>query len=94
MRKFLTCSLIIGAFAACTPDDEKVPDNILSIDSMKVIIWDLSQAGAYASFLKEKDTSTKVLNTAYFAEALQLHHLTKKEFFKSFDFYQKTTAFK
>jgi hypothetical protein len=89
MRKLLTCSLLTCLFAVCTPDDQKVPDNILSVDSMKVIIWDLSQAGAYASFLNEKDTATKILNTAYFAAALQVHHLTKKEFFKSFDFYQK-----
>lgn len=91
MRKLLTCSFVIlvFVFAACTPEDEKVPDKILSIDSMKVIMWDLSQAGAYASFLKEKDTAVKKFNTAYFAEALQIHHLSKEAFFKSFDFYQK-----
>lgn len=90
MRKFLSYGLIICVcWAACTPQDEKVPDNILSIDSMKVIMWDLSQAGAYANFIKEKDTTDKALNTAYLAKALDIHHLTKEDFFKSFNFYQE-----
>jgi|SRR6478609_4363240 len=81
--------ILLCAFAACTPDDTKVPENILSIDSMKVILWDMTQAGAYTSLMKEKDTSIKIINTAYLAQTLQLHHLTKDAFFKSFNFYQQ-----
>ena len=73
--------------AACTTQDKKIPKEILSVDKMKVVVWDLVQAGNYATILKEKDTSIKKINTAYMAQVLKLHNLKKADFFKSFDFY-------
>ena len=77
---------------SCTPEDQKIPDDIMSIDSMKVIIWDMTLAGEYASHQKEQDTAVKPLNTAYFSEVLKNHHIGKSSFTKSFDFYQAHPA--
>jgi hypothetical protein len=59
---------------------------------MKVIIWELTLAGEYASHQKEEDTTIKSLNTAYFSEVLSMHHIDKSTFTKSFDFYQTHPA--
>jgi hypothetical protein len=55
---------------------------------MKYIVWDLAQAGVYASYKKEKDTSIKTVNTTYLAEVLKMYNISKTDFFKSFNFYQ------
>ncbi len=87
MKKYLVFVLSI-AFVACSSGDNKIPKDVLPVDKMKLIIWDLTQAGSYANYLKEKDTSSKSLNTMYMAEVLKMHHISKEDFFKSFKFYQ------
>jgi len=89
MKPIVTCCMLIGVLIACTTKDKKIPKDIMGINEMKLIVWDLSQAGAYASMLKEKDTSIKTVNTAYLAEVLKMHSISKKDFFTSFDFYQQ-----
>jgi len=89
MKKNLLYYIILFVFAACTPDEKKIPKNILPIDKMKVVVWDLAQAGSYADLLKDNDSALKVLNTGYMAKALKLHNVSKEDFFKSFDFYQQ-----
>ena len=44
MRHYLFCYIIFYAFAACTPEDKKIPKDILPIDKMKLIVWDMTQA--------------------------------------------------
>jgi hypothetical protein len=87
MKKGLVFVLMMTACVACSSGDKKIPKDVLPVDKMKVIIWDLTQAGSYAVILEEKDTS-RHLNTMYMAEVLKMHHITKKDFFKSFNFYQ------
>jgi len=86
MKKSIVWLLFISA--ACNPGDKIIPKDILPVDTMKVIVWDLTQAGAYASYLKDTDTSIKKINTVYLAQALKLYKLSKQDFFKSFNFYQ------
>ena len=86
-KKFLAI-IILFFFVRCTPEDRKIPSEILPLDSMKIIVWNLIEAGDYATSLKEKDSTIKSLDTRYLTEVLKLHHLTKDEFFKSFNFYQ------
>jgi hypothetical protein len=87
MKKALLL-LLPGMWLACTPDDKKVPDDILPVDKMKLIVWDMTQAGEYAAYRRDKDTAHKPLNTGYFNEVLKIYHLDKKDYFKSFDYYQ------
>lgn len=89
MKFFLfLCLLIISCCFACTPKDKRIPKDILPVDSMKIIVWHLMEAGEYSAYLKEKDSTMKTFNTTYFAEVLKLHHLDKNDFVKSFNFYQ------
>jgi Domain of unknown function (DUF4296) len=88
MRKISIAIIISIFFIRCTPEDKKIPAEILPLDSMKIIVWNLIEAGDYATSLKEKDTTIKSLNTKYFTEVLKLHHINKDNFLKSFNFYQ------
>jgi hypothetical protein len=88
MKRGLVFVLIITAFYACSSGDTKIPKDVLPVNKMKQIIWDLTQAGSYASYLKDKDTSVKHLNTMYMAEVLKMYHISKDDFFKSFKYYQ------
>jgi len=93
MKKLISAIIAFVFFVQCTPKDQKIPKDILPIDSMKVIVWQLIEVGDYAKFLKEKDTAIKSLNTAYFNQVLKLHHLNKQVFFKNFNFYQSHPYF-
>ena len=83
---FLIINFII--LLSCTSKDKKIEKGIIDIDSMKVIIWHLVEAGDYATSLKSKDSTIKLLNTTYFSAVLKLHHLDKATFLKSFNYYQ------
>lgn len=87
MKQYVMCFTVICILVACTTQDKKIPKEIMPVDKMKIVVWDMVQAGNYAAILKEKDTSIKKINTAYTAEVLKLHNISKSEFFKSFDFY-------
>ena len=87
MRK-LRLLLVMCILVSCTPDDQKIPEDVLPVDKMKLIVWDMTQAGEYATYQRDKDTAHKPLNTGYFNEVLKLYHVDKNNFFKSFDYYQ------
>jgi uncharacterized protein DUF4296 len=93
MSKIFIAIILFVFFVQCTPEDKKIPSEILPVDTMKIIVWHLIEAGDYATSLKEKDTTIKSLNTKYFSEVLKLHHINKENFFKSFNFYQSHPYF-
>lgn len=88
-KRFFYC-IVFSVFVACTPKEKKIPKDILPINKMKLIVWDMTEAGAYAEYAKEKikDSAIKTLNTAPLVQVLKLHKITKEDFFKSFTFYQ------
>lgn len=86
--KYLFCIAFLFVFSACGTEDKKIPENVMPVDKMKLVMWDLLQAGNYATIQKEKDTSMHELNTAYMAQVLQLYKISKNDFFISFDYYQ------
>ncbi|HEX5153665.1 MAG TPA: DUF4296 domain-containing protein [Parafilimonas sp.] len=90
MKKCFLYCIVFSVFVACMPKEKKIPKDILPIDKMKIIVWQMAEAGAYAEYEKEKkrDTSVKTLSTASLVQVLKLHNLTKEDFFKSFNFYQ------
>ena len=88
MKKCLLHCIAFAAFASCSPKEKKIPKDILPVNKMKFIVWDMIRAGAYSENVKEKDTAIKILSTAPLAQVLKLHNIKKEDFFKSFDFYQ------
>ena len=87
MMKLLIFILLICFFSACH-SDQTGKANILPIDSMKVIVWDLMQGGELASiqYPGYKD-SFNIKSMQLFEKILASHGLDKNSFFKSFDYY-------
>ncbi|HEY2726121.1 MAG TPA: DUF4296 domain-containing protein [Parafilimonas sp.] len=79
---------MLYVFVSCTSEDTKIPKDILPLNKMKLIVWDMTKAGEYGMYLQEKDTTKKKLTAVYLAEVLKLHNISKEDFFKSFKYYQ------
>lgn len=65
-----------------------MPADVLPVDSMKVIVWDLMQGGELASiqYPGYRDSFNKK-SMVLFEKILAGHGLDKNSFFKSFDYY-------
>ncbi|MBS1731091.1 MAG: DUF4296 domain-containing protein [Bacteroidetes bacterium] len=85
--KFLSFILIGVIFISCRSQQSK-PADLLPVDSMKVIVWDLIQGGEMASieYPGYKD-SFNIQSMILFEKILAGYGLDKKTFFKSFDYY-------
>ena len=83
LKLLCICSLILSA---CS--DKKMPDDVLPIDKMKSVMWDMILAGEYVKYLKEKDTTGLFDSTRYYTETLELHKTTREKFYKSYDYYK------
>jgi hypothetical protein len=88
MRKCLLLVIIFCVFISCTSEDNKIPKDILPLNKMKLIVWDMTQAGEYALYLQQKDTTKRKYTTTYLTEVLKLYKINKEDFFKSFRYYQ------
>lgn len=87
MRISHACIIFIFPLA-CTSKEKQIPSDILPVDKMKLVVWNMTQAGEYALYQKEQDTLLKTLNTVYFNEVLEMYQVEKSTFIKSFDYYQ------
>lgn len=87
MRKyFLYCFIIL--FAACASYDE-MPANIIPIDKMKLITWDMLRADEYAKLQFVKDSSTLTKKTLeLYQQVFAIHSITKDQFYESTRYYQ------
>ena len=88
MKKCLLIVMLFCVFVSCSSEDTKIPKDILPLNKMKLIVWDMTQAGEYALYLQAKDTTKKKSTTIYLTEVLKLYKINKEDFFKSFKYYQ------
>lgn len=89
-RLFFSISFIIAIslFAiACSGDD--VPANLIPIDKMKTITWDMMRAGELAQDLYAKDTITINQKTIMlYQQVFAVHGISKEDFYQSAKYYQ------
>jgi hypothetical protein len=45
MKKYFLYCIAFSVFVACTPKEKKIPKDILPINKMKLIVWDMTEAG-------------------------------------------------
>lgn len=81
--------ILIFSLIACN-ENKPMPANVLPVDSMKLIVWDLIQGGELASiqYPGYKDSFNKK-SMVLFERILAGHHLDKNSFFNSFDYYSQ-----
>jgi uncharacterized protein DUF4296 len=78
------CSLISCA------NKESIPSGIIPKDEMQKILWDMIQADQFSKQYIIKDSAKKnvgVETMKLYNEVFQVHHITKDEFQKSYQFY-------
>lgn len=88
MKRLLLFSLLI--FSACHSQKQEIPKDILPVDSMKFVVWDMIQGGElaaiqYPAFKDSFNTKSRQL----YQQILAAHGLDKNTFFKSFDYYSR-----
>src|SRR6476660_8426477 len=81
--------ILLCLLAACRSPN-KIPDDIIGIDKMKIIVWDMVRAGALSEnkFGRYPD-SLKIKSIEMFQEVFAIHGITKDEFYKSYRYYEE-----
>jgi len=90
MRK-LFLILLISPFALACSDKSEVPKGILSRQKMQEVMWDIIRAEEFLNgFVIYKDTAIDKIaeSQKWYTKIYQLHKITKKDFDKSYSYYQ------
>jgi hypothetical protein len=63
---------------------------VMSTDEMKKVMWDMMKADELNNIQSIKDTTfaAKKMNFAYYQQVLNIHSLTREEFYHSLRYYQ------
>ena len=89
MRLFIFTACVI-LLAGCASDSDNIPKDIIAKDKMGKIFWDMIQADQFSTQYLTKDTAkskTKLETMKLYEEIFRIHHITRDEFKKSFQFY-------
>lgn len=82
---FFLVVLLMG----CT-DTTNIPKGVLPKQKMEALLWDLIQADRFSALFLLKDSTQINIhaeNLQLYNRVLQIHHLSKEEFTKSYRFY-------
>ncbi len=82
--------LIVSFLISCTSADRYIQDDIIPVNDMKVIVWDIMQASEFAQVKYGKDsTLIHHKSIGMFQQVFRLHTTDKESFYKSFQYYQE-----
>jgi|SRR4051794_28507947 len=88
MKRFLTV-IILYLFTTCKSPD-KIPNDIIGIDKMKLIVWDMIRAGALTENKYNKYPDTLKLKTIeMFQQVFAIYGISKDDFYKSYTYYEE-----
>lgn len=86
MKYLLLTYSILFLFSCKSAND--IPGNIIPVDSMKLVMWDMMRTGAYVDHAFSKDSA--LLEKKYielYRQVFLLHKITKAEFDESLAYY-------
>jgi hypothetical protein len=87
IRFFVVLSVII--FFSCK-SPKAVPENVLPVNKMQAVMWDVMQADELVNYYYSRDTSvnrSRKLDSLY-QRIFGNHNITSSEFRESFNYYQ------
>jgi hypothetical protein len=84
---FITCLIIV--LISCASNN-RVPSDILPVEKMKLVIWDLVKADEFILNYKLKDSTFKKEDESIrmYNQVLDIHSVNEAEFKKSLNFYE------
>lgn len=85
--KKLFASILICCSVACTSPD-KIPDDVMSVEKMKPIVWDMMRAGVLVQnqFRLDSVDQRKEAMTDY-QKVFSIYGTTKEAFYHSYQYY-------
>ena len=91
MKMFICCVFVVLAsfIFSCNGKNKKM--EVLPLDTIKVVMWDLLNAEELNNLLILKDSAllkTKN-NLLLYQQVFYLHHISKEQFYYSYQFYEK-----
>ena len=88
MKYFLLLSCLLSVLSCA--DKNKLPPDVIPVNKMKIIVWELEIAEATASdkFLLQKD-SLRMASTSLYQQVFANYKTDKKSFYNSFTFYEQ-----
>ncbi len=86
--KYLKFGLFILLFSACGV--KKMPAEVLPINKMKFIMWDMMKMDEYYVRITIRDTLHKLDQEQFrlYEQVFNAYNITKQKFYKSYDYYQ------
>ncbi len=83
-------SAIFGFSILFSCVNKSIPNEIIDINTMKVIMWDMIAADEIANSDIISDSSLKIItaSTNNYDKVFQIHHINKDEFGKSLKYYE------
>src|SRR5450432_686880 len=88
MIRFL-CLLFFVFIISCT-NKNSIPSGIIPKNEMQKVLWDMIQADQFSKQFILKDSAKKNVSAEtmkLYDQVFQIHHITKDEFQKSYQFY-------
>ncbi|CAN5421070.1 hypothetical protein BH11BAC3_BH11BAC3_36160 [soil metagenome] len=88
MKRLITV-LLIYLIAGCNNNSDVSSSGIITKEKMEVVMRDIIQASSFTEQFIKKDTlkNSYVENMKLQQRIFLLHHITKEEFYKSYNFY-------
>lgn len=90
MRNSFIIVLVALFFVACTGKD-KLPKDVLPVNQMKEVMWDMIRAGEFLDgvvFVKDSNNKAAV-SQQWFDKIYKIHRINKEQFDKSYAFYKE-----
>ena len=80
--------VVVFVFFACK--QKTVDKNVLPVNTMKLVMWDMLKADEWYTQTAIRDTLHKRLdeNFQIYEQVFKIHHLTKAQFYTSYKFYE------
>ncbi len=82
--------LLLFCFLIGCANKDSIPSGIISKPEMQKVMWDMIQADQFSKRFLIKDSAKKNVSLEtmkLYDEVFQLHHITRDEFQKSYQFY-------
>jgi hypothetical protein len=86
MKRIIPFVLVL--LVGCKEELPKVPVEIISMDSMTLIMADIHIADALAETKAQGGENEKELSQKYYEKIFSSHHISKEDYTKSFQYYE------
>jgi hypothetical protein len=89
MKNWIKISGVLFIFMGCAQQESK--ENIIPVDKMKVVIWQLMKADEVYTRASGKDSTFKIQhkNVQYYQQIFDLNKVDRVQFYKQMDYYSK-----